>query len=52
MAEIITLTGTVLTGILSWCGSIVTFIVGQPLLMIPVVFGFIGMSIGVIKRFA
>lgn len=51
MAELITQTGLVLTGVLKWSGDIVTFVVAQPLLLIPVVFGFIGGAVAMVKRF-
>jgi len=50
MAEVITSVGSVVTAVIGWGGSLLSFIVAQPLLMIPTTLGLIGGTIGVIKR--
>lgn len=42
--------GAVTTAITSVVGSVISVIVGQPLLLIPVLVGFIGMGFGLLQK--
>lgn len=50
MASIAGDVGTLVTEVISWTTEYLTLITGNPLLMMFVVFAFIGTGIGVIKR--
>ena len=50
MAELITQVGSILTGIVGWSGTILNFITGEPLLLIPVSLTLIGGTVGFVSQ--
>lgn len=42
---------TVVTTVITMATSIITFIVGTPLLLIPIAVGFLAIGVGLIKKF-
>ena len=50
MADLILQTTTVLKGLLAWSGDIITFIMANPILLIPIIFGFVGAGVGITKK--
>ena len=51
MATLITTIGTVFTAAVGWMGDVLTFIVAQPLILIPVLLSILGMAISMVRRF-
>lgn len=51
MADIIAGVTSLVTGSVSWLGSMVTAVVGSPLLLFFTLVGFVGIGIGLLKRF-
>lgn len=51
MADIITAISSLVTGSVSWLGSIVTTVTATPLLLFFVLAGFVGIGIGLLMRF-
>ena len=50
-ATVITFLGSLVTAALDWIGEVVTFIVGQPLILVPMmVFFIVGGTIGLVNR--
>lgn len=50
-ATVITFLGSLVTAALEWIGEVVTFIVGQPLILVPMmVFFIVGGTIGLVNR--
>lgn len=50
MADVITQVGSVLTAMTGWIGTILTTVVGEPLLMIPATLGLLGSAAVFIKK--
>lgn len=50
LATIITDIGSLVTGMMTWAGSVLTTITGAPLLMLGILMGFAGAAIGAVKR--
>lgn len=54
IATIITTVGTMLTGVLGWVGDVITFAVGQPILLFAglssIVYGIIRKGVKVVKK--
>lgn len=51
MGAIITDVGTLATGTLSMAGEVVTFITSNPLVLCFSLIGFVGIGVGLVKRF-
>lgn len=51
MSLLLTDMGLVATKIISIAGSVVTFVIGQPLLLIPIAVGFMVGAVSLIKAF-
>lgn len=50
MADILSAVGSVVTAAVGWIGSFVTVITSNPILLIGVIVGFVGLGVGLIKR--
>lgn len=50
LAAIIQDIGSLVTGAVSWVGSFVGAITGNPLILMFVIIGFVGLGVGLIKR--
>lgn len=50
MATLLTNIGDIVTASITWATSFVTFITGQPLVLLCVLIAFIGTGIGILKR--
>lgn len=50
MGAIITDIGTLVTGSLSWAGSVVQFIGSNPLIELFVITSFVGLGVGLVTR--
>lgn len=51
MADIVTAIGNLVTGSVTWLGSMATAVVGSPLLLFFVISGFVGIGVGLLFRF-
>lgn len=51
MNDIVTAIGNLVTGSVSWVGSMATAVAGSPLLLFFVISGFVGIGIGLLMRF-
>lgn len=51
MSDIVTAIGNLVTGSVSWVGSMASAVVGSPLLLFFVISGFVGIGIGLLMRF-
>lgn len=50
LADIITSIGTMVTGIVTWMGSILGFITTNPIVYVPILFAFAGVGVGMLHR--
>lgn len=50
MADIISAVSSLVTASVGWINSFVDVITGQPLLLLFVIVGFVGLGVGLIKR--
>lgn len=50
MSAIIADIGLVVTGAVSWMGQVVTFITENPLVLMGVIIGFVGLGVGLLRR--
>lgn len=50
MADILTSITSIVTSAISWLTQVVTAVTGQPILLLFVVFGFVGTGIGIFRR--
>ena len=50
LASLLTDIGSVFTSAMSWMSSVATAVSGNPLLLIGVIIGFIGVGVGLFKR--
>lgn len=49
--EFVTFLGNLVTATITWCGEVVEFIIGQPLILVPMLVFFIaGGAIGLVNR--
>ena len=50
MTELLSTVTEVFTAAVGWVGTVATTIIGEPLLLIGVVMGFIGVGVGLFRR--
>lgn len=50
MADILTSITSIVTSAISWLTQVVTAVTSQPILLLFVVFGFVGTGIGIFRR--
>lgn len=51
MTELLATISAIITAVLGWCGSVITFVMGQPLILISIIaFFFVGGAIGLVVR--
>ena len=50
MADILSSITSIVTSAISWLTQVVTAVTGQPILLLFVVFGFVGTGIGIFRR--
>lgn len=50
MADILSSITSIVTSAITWLGQVVTAVTSQPILLLFVVFGFVGTGIGIFRR--
>lgn len=51
MVELLENFGAVATSVIGMAGETVTFVVSNPILLVPVAFGFFAAGVGLVKKF-